>query len=123
MSMGSMGTRERRRLPDDFEEDPRYRVSVKEAWIVLAYWLVFTVVVTAVAWVLGGNRSADEITFVLGFPAWFFWSGIVASLALSIVPIFLVRSFFTDLPLAEDPDAPAPAVGEPGAEPHGEGRG
>ena len=104
MSTGSMGTRERRRLPDDFEEDPRYRVSVKEAWIVLAYWLVFTVVVTGVAWVLGGNRSADEITFVLGFPAWFFWSGIVASLALSVVPIFLVRSFFSDVDLAEDPD-------------------
>jgi uncharacterized membrane protein YhdT len=113
MSMGSMGTRGRRRLPDDFEEDPRYRVSVKEAWIVLVYWLVFTVVVTGVAWGLGGNRSAEEITFVLGFPAWFFWSGIVACLALSVVPIFLVRSLFTDVNLAEDPDADS----------HGEGRG
>jgi uncharacterized membrane protein YhdT len=91
-----------RRLPDDFEEDPRYKVSVREAWIVVGYWLVFTVVVTAVAWLLGGNRTADEITFVLGFPAWFFWSGIVASVALSIVPLFLVRALFTDVSLEEE---------------------
>jgi uncharacterized membrane protein YhdT len=120
MSMRSMGNRERRRLPDDFEEDPRYRVSVKEAWIVLVYWLVFTVVVTVVAWMLGGNRSVEEITFVLGFPAWFFWSGIVATLALSVVPIFLVRSLFTDVPLAEDADANTDAG--PGVDVRGEGR-
>jgi uncharacterized membrane protein YhdT len=123
MSMGPMGTRERRALPDDFEEDPRYRVSVKEAWIVLVYWLVFTVVVTAVAWVLGGNRPAEEITFVLGFPAWFFWSGIVASVALSVVPVFLVRAMFTDVPLDEDPDVAADRQAGPGSDARGEGRG
>ena len=60
----SVAARDNRRIPDDFEEDPRYRVSVREARIVIAYWVVFTVVVTAIAWGLGGNRSADEITFV-----------------------------------------------------------
>jgi uncharacterized membrane protein YhdT len=102
----SLGARDDRRIPADFEEDPRYRVSVREARIVIAYWVVFTVVVTAIAWGLGGNRSADEITFVLGMPAWFFWSGVVASFVLSLVPMFLVPSMFKEVPLGVDPDAP-----------------
>lgn len=109
------------RIPHDFEEDPRYRVSVREARIVIAYWVLFTVVVTGIAWGLGGNRSADEITFVLGMPAWFFWSGVVASFVLALVPIFLVRSMFTDVPLGVGADA----LSEDGSEPeldahHGE---
>lgn len=114
-----MSTRLLSRLPDDFEEDPRYRVSVREAWIVVAYWVAFTVVLTAVAWGLGGGRSADEITFVLGFPTWFFWSAIVAAVALSIVPVFLVRGFFTEVSLAVDPGA-TPADDARRAEPSGD---
>ncbi len=107
----SVAARDNRRIPDDFEEDPRYRVSVREARIVIAYWVVFTVVVTAIAWGLGGNRSAGEITFVLGMPAWFFWSGVVASFVLSLVPMFLVRSMFTEVPLGEDAETPTSAGG------------
>jgi uncharacterized membrane protein YhdT len=118
----SVAARDNRRIPDDFEEDPRYRVSVREARIVIAYWVVFTIVVTAIAWGLGGNRSADEITFVLGMPAWFFWSAVVASFVLSLVPMFLVRSMFKEVPLGPDPDAPSPADGSerPSEAHHGE---
>lgn len=118
----SVAARDNRRIPDDFEEDPRYRVSVREARIVIAYWVVFTVVLTAIAWGIGGNRSADEITFVLGMPAWFFWSAVVAGFVLSLVPMFLVRSMFTEVPLDVDPEAPASADGSerPSDAHHGE---
>jgi uncharacterized membrane protein YhdT len=117
----SVAARDNRRIPDDFEEDPRYRVSVREARIVIAYWVVFTVVVTAIAWGLGGNRSADEITFVLGLPAWFFWSAVVASFVLSLVPMVLVRSVFTEVPLDVDPEAPTsgPSPARPPDADHG----
>jgi uncharacterized membrane protein YhdT len=91
-------------LPPDvqFEEDPRYAVANREALWGLGYWLVFTVVISAVAWALGGNRSASDLSFVLGFPAWFFWSCLVAATVLAVVPIVVIRRFFTDLPLTAD---------------------
>lgn len=91
-----------------FEEDPRYRTAKRELAIALAYWLAFTVAVTATAWLLGGGKTADELTFVLGFPAWFFWSVPVTCLVFSGIAYVLVRRFFTDVPLSADGDAGGP---------------
>ncbi|GLU50513.1 YhdT family protein [Nocardiopsis ansamitocini] len=90
-----------------FEEDPRYRVAGKELMIALGYWLAFTVTVTATAWILGGNKSADELTFILGFPTWFFWSVPVTCFAFSAIAYFLVHRYFTDVPLSADGGEPA----------------
>lgn len=92
---------------EPFEEDPRYRVAHRELLLALAYWLVFTVVVTGTAWILGGGKEASELTFVLGFPAWFFWSVLVSCAAFSIVPYFIVKYGFTDIPLSADGDRDA----------------
>lgn len=89
-------------IATDFEEDPRYRVANREALWGVSYWAAFTVVVSGIAWLLGGNRDADELDFVLGFPAWFFWSCLVATVVLSLVPIIIVRRYFRDLPLTAD---------------------
>jgi uncharacterized membrane protein YhdT len=87
---------------EPFEEDPRYRIASRELLLALAYWATFTIVVTATAWTLGGGKDASELTFVLGFPAWFFWSVLVACVAFSIVPFFIVKFGFTDVPLSAD---------------------
>lgn len=89
---------------DDFEHDPRYAVANREALWGVAYWLFFTLVISLVAWLLGGNRDAAELEFVLGFPTWFFWSCLVATVLLSLLPIWLVRRFFTDMPLTPHGD-------------------
>lgn len=91
-----------RTVATDFEEDPRYAVANREALWGVGYWLLFTVVISTIAWGLGGNRDAEDLDFVLGFPAWFFWSCLVGTIALSFVPIFLVRRYFTVLPLTAD---------------------
>ena len=88
--------------PDDFEEDPRYALANREALWGVGYWLVFTVVITAVAWLLGGDVDPKEMDFVLGFPAWFFWSCLVAAAVLSLVPIWIIRRHFTEVPLTAD---------------------
>lgn len=92
----------------EFEEDPRYAIAWRELWIAVGYWLAFTIAVTGSAWLLGGGKDAGELTFVLGFPTWFFWSILVCSLVFSIVPYFLVKRWFTDVPLSPDgePDRP-----------------
>ncbi|MDT0300845.1 YhdT family protein [Streptomonospora wellingtoniae] len=92
----------------DFEEDPRYRTAKRELFIALAYWGAFTVAVTATAWLLGGGKAADEIAFVMGFPAWFFWSVPVACLLFSGIAFILVHRFFTDIPLSAGGDAGEP---------------
>jgi uncharacterized membrane protein YhdT len=86
----------------DFEEDPRYRIAVREMGIGVAYWLAFTAVVSLSAWLIGGNKEAEELTFILGFPDWFFWSCLVSCAAFSILPFVLVRYLFTDMPLSPD---------------------
>ena len=94
---------------DDFEEDPRYRVSQREELVCLTYWPSYTALAVAVAWVLG-NRDAAEIDFVLGFPDWFFWSAIgVTVLFATIVPYVMVRIFFTDIDLEPRPRGEDPA--------------
>lgn len=97
---------------DDFEEDPRYAVANREMWIGLGYWAAFTAVVTTTAWLIGGNVPADETTFILGFPAWFFASVLVACSIGCLIPIVLVRRVYTDLPLDADGNGAGPDEGE-----------
>jgi uncharacterized membrane protein YhdT len=88
--------------PPDFEEDPRYEQANKEAWWAIGYWLAFTVVVTGLAWWLGYDKPADELDFVLGFPAWFFWSVLMTSVVFSVIPVWIIRRKFVDVPLTPD---------------------
>lgn len=88
----------------DFEEDLRYRVSQREAWICLAYWASYTALAVAIAWLMG-HRDASEIGFVMGFPDWFFWSAIaLTAVFATVVPYFMVRLLFTDLDLEPRPE-------------------
>ena len=88
--------------PLDFEEDPRYAQANKEAWWAIGYWLAFTVVVTGLAWWLGYDKPADELDFVLDFPAWFFWSVLMTSVVFSVIPVWIIRRRFVDVPLTPD---------------------
>lgn len=86
----SVGRRETR---IDFEVDPRYATSNREARIALIYWAVYAVVIIAVSWILGSGKKPHELTFVFGYPAWFFWGVLVAGAVLCVVPYFLVKLF------------------------------
>lgn len=94
----------RPRVADDFEHDLRYRVSLREAWICVAYWAVFTAVMVGIAWGVAGHRDPADTTYVLGFPEWFFWSGIVAVAVFCVIPAVMIRVLFTDVDLEPRPD-------------------
>ena len=96
-----------------FEEDPRYAQANREAQWAIGYWVAFTVVVTGLAWWLGYEKPADELSFILGFPAWFFWSVLVTSVVFSAIPVWIIRRYFKDVPLTRDGQpAPGPDGGQ-----------
>lgn len=85
---------------EPFEEDPRFRISAREAWISVLYWAAFTAAMVSVAWGIGGGRPAADTRYILGFPDWFFYSALVTVAVFStVVPYLVVRYLFTDMPL------------------------
>jgi uncharacterized membrane protein YhdT len=109
-----------RAVEEDFTEDPRYAASRREMIISFVYFGVYTFVLIGVAWMIGGGKDADEIGFILGFPDWFFWSAFVGGLIFSVIPYFLVKYWFEDMPLSasgedsevEDYESPERRSGE-----------
>jgi uncharacterized membrane protein YhdT len=87
---------------DGWTEDPRYRVSNREALIAAGFFLAYIVITIGTAWVIGGDQDIDEISFVFGFPDWLFWSTFVLGGVFCVVPYFLIKRFFTDMPLDAD---------------------
>lgn len=100
---------ERTAAVEEFEHDPRYVVSLKEAWICVAYWALFTILMTGIAWGIAGHRDPAETTYIAGFPDWFFWTGIVVVGIFSIVPFFMIKFFFTEVDLEPKPGKAAGA--------------
>lgn len=95
---------------EDFEHDPRYAISLREAWICVAYWAVFTLTMVAIAWGIAGGRDPVETTYIMGFPEWFFYTGIVVVGIFCLVPFFMVRFLFTDMDLEPRPGQSPPSV-------------
>lgn len=90
---------------NDFEHDPRYEISRREMWICVGYWAMFTAVSMTLAWTLGNHSDGSGQVFIMGFPAWLFWSGIAfIAFASMVVPYFMVRFLFTEMSLEPEDD-------------------
>ncbi len=90
-------------MKKDFIVDPRYKIATKEALLAIflfilnfLWWFIF-------AYGLG-SQAPEDYTYILGFPAWFFWSVIVGFILFSVLVSLMVRFFYTDLPLGDVPD-------------------
>jgi uncharacterized membrane protein YhdT len=101
---------DRTSLTEDFEHDSRYRISLREAWLCVAYWALFTLVMTAIAWGVAGNRNPEETTYIAGFPEWFFWTGMVVVAIFCLIPYLMIRFLFTEVDLEPRPQEPAAAA-------------
>lgn len=86
-----------------FVEDKRFKQCTKEMWITLGLFVINIVIVGVVSLWIGLNKSADSMSYILGFPAWFFWGGLVGTGIFCILPYFMVKFFFKDMSIeAED---------------------
>lgn len=93
-------------VEEQWSEDPRYRVSNRESAITAVFFASYIVLTIGSAWLIGGNKGIEEISIVLGFPDWLFWSTFVLGGLFCLVPYFIVKHLFTDMSLEADGELP-----------------
>ena len=87
-----------------FREDSRYRQANREALISLAMYVLFFAWWYVTAYGLGSG-DPGEYTYVMGLPAWFFYSCVVGYVGISILVWAVVRIFFSDVSIEDDATA------------------
>ena len=85
-------------------EDSRYRQANREALISLAMYGLFFAWWYVTAYGLGSG-DPGEYSYVMGFPAWFFYSCVVGYVGISILVWAVVRIFFSDVSIEDDDPA------------------
>lgn len=83
------------------EQDKRFKIAHREALIGCAL-VIFNFV-----WWYGfaygiGSKDPYEYTYILGFPAWIFYSLIVGTLLMMIIVSIVAKFFLTEVPLDEE---------------------
>ncbi|RPF54410.1 YhdT family protein [Aquisalibacillus elongatus] len=82
-------------------KDRRFRIAHSEALIGVVLALINFLWWYGFAYGLG-NKSPDEYSYILGFPAWFFWSCIIGFIVMVILVIVVVKFLLTDVPLDDE---------------------
>ncbi|WP_085507170.1 YhdT family protein [Thalassobacillus devorans] len=90
---------------EEFVEDPRFRQCTKEMWATLGLFVINILIVGGVAIGIGLNKSAESMNYILGFPAWFFWGGIIGSSVFCVLPYFMVKFFYKDMSIEAEEDS------------------
>lgn len=76
----------------------RFRQADREALITLGVYAFFFLWWTGFAFGLGGG-DPEEYTYVLGLPAWFFYSCVLGYPAVTVLLWIVIRRLFADMPL------------------------
>lgn len=85
-------------IPD---KDYRFKIANREALIGISLVLVNFVWWFAFAYGLG-SKDPSEYTFIMGFPAWFFFSCILGVVVMSVLVFITVKHFFVDVPFDDE---------------------
>ncbi|MFI8687423.1 YhdT family protein [Rossellomorea sp. NPDC077527] len=83
------------------KSDKRFRVANHEALIGIALVLINFLWWYGFAFGLGG-QSVTDYDWILGMPAWFFYSCIVGFLLMVILVIAVVKLLLTDIPFDDE---------------------
>lgn len=83
---------------DPLAQDERYKIANREALIGLALAAFNFIWWYAFAYGLG-SKDPSEYTFILGFPAWFFYSSIVGFVVMVVLVTLVVKLWFVEVPL------------------------
>jgi hypothetical protein len=97
-------------------DDPVLRAGRREAFFALGLWSVAITWTITYCYRYGYGISADELTFVWGFPSWAFWGIFVPWTACTVVATLFSLFVMTDQPLEEAVDESAANVATSTAE-------
>ena len=85
----------------EFKEDPRFEQCNRETKVMLVLLILNIVWWYAFAYGLG-MRSPDDYSYVMGLPAWFFYSCVLGYVVFSMLAALAVRIFFRAIPLDDN---------------------
>ena len=86
----------------DFNErDPRFKVANREALIGVGLVLFNFLWWFGFAYGLG-SKPMEEYTYILGMPAWFFYSCVLGTIVVAVLVIGLVKLFFKEVPFEDE---------------------
>ncbi|EIT83908.1 Sodium/pantothenate symporter [Fictibacillus macauensis ZFHKF-1] len=80
--------------------DHRFKISRREAWLGTGLAVLNFVWWYAFAYGLG-SKPVKEYTYILGLPAWFFYSCVAGFLLFSFLVFLMVTFLFKEVPFDE----------------------
>lgn len=84
-----------------FMRDPRFRTANREALIGIGLVIINFAIWFGFAYGLG-STDPENYTYVLGFPAWFFYSTIAGTIFMIALVIFVLKRYFKDVPFDDE---------------------
>ena len=84
-----------------FMRDPRFRTANREASIGIGLVIINFAIWFGFAYGLG-STDPENYTYVLGFPAWFFYSTIAGTIFMIALVIFVLKRYFKDVPFDDE---------------------
>lgn len=82
-------------------KDYRFSIANREALMAVGLAIINFIWWFSFAYGMG-KPSPENYTYILGFPAWFFYSCIIGFLLMIILVVVVVKFFLTDVPLDEE---------------------
>lgn len=83
------------------QKDPRFKIANREALIGVA------LVIINFLWWFGfaygmGSKEVEDYTYILGLPAWFFYSCVGGFILMVILVTVVVKLFFKEVPFEDE---------------------
>ncbi|MCM3398929.1 YhdT family protein [Oceanobacillus profundus] len=82
------------------QDDYRYKIANREALIGIGIVIINFIWWYGFAYGLGSKNPA-EYTYILGLPAWFFYSCVLGFVVMVLLIWLVIKLFFIDIPLDE----------------------
>ncbi|WP_371413688.1 YhdT family protein [Virgibacillus sp. Bac330] len=77
------------------------KIANREAWIGVGLVIFNFIWWFAFAYGLG-NKEPNQYTYILGFPAWFFYSCILGFMVMAVLVTVIVKKYFVAIPFDEE---------------------
>lgn len=81
--------------------DWRFKIAHKEAWIGVGLVIIHFLWWYGFAYGLG-KKPVEEYSYIIGFPAWFFYSCVLGFLIMILLVSVTVKFLFKDIPFDEE---------------------